>query len=83
MLLQEIDLKFGPQRYLTSDRGSAYTSNVFTDMNKLLAVEQRFTTAYHPQPDALAHRMMRYIAERLTASISKDETDCFQITPYF
>lgn len=74
MLIQEIILRFGPPKYLTSDRGSAYTSTIFTETYKIMVVQQRFTTAYHPQANALAERMMRYIAEKLTAYIDKSET---------
>lgn len=44
-----------------------------------MAVEQRLTTAYDPQANALAERMMRYIAEKLTVYINKDETKWSQL----
>ena len=34
---------------LRSDRGSSYTSNIVAEVNKILGVQQSFTTAYHPE----------------------------------
>lgn len=82
MLVEDIILEFRPAKYLTLDRGSAYTSAVFKEVNKIMAVEQKFTTAYHSQVNASAERMMRYIAEKLTAFINKEETNWAEIIPY-
>lgn len=58
VLLEDVILKFGSFKYLTSAQASTATSKVFTKINKLMAFKRRFTTAYHPQCNALDERMM-------------------------
>lgn len=75
VLPEDVILKFGLPRYLAFDRGSAYASKSFTKINKLMAIKQRFTTANHPQSNALAGRMIKYVAEILTPYINTDKTN--------
>lgn len=43
---------FGFPRYLTSDRGSDWTSHFWKAFCELTGIKQRLTTAYHPQSNA-------------------------------
>ena len=43
---------FGFPRYLTSDRGSDWTSHFWRTFCQLTGISQRLTTAYHPQANA-------------------------------
>src|ERR1700761_787442 len=40
-----------------SDRGSTFTSEFFRELAKLLDLELRFSTAYHPQTDRQTERI--------------------------
>lgn len=75
VLIEEVILKFGPPKYSTLDRRTAYTSKVFTEINNIMAIQQKFTTAYHPQSNALAERMIKYMAKKLAMYINTDETN--------
>ncbi|POS87432.1 hypothetical protein EPUL_000238 [Erysiphe pulchra] len=46
---------FGFPRYLTSDRGSDWTSHFWRTFCQLTGISQRLTTAYHPQANASEH----------------------------
>ena len=56
---------FGPPKYLLSDNGSQFLSNIFRHFTKITGTNQRFTTAYHPQCNGMIERLHRWIKERL------------------
>lgn len=39
----------GMPRYITSDRDKLFTSKFWQSLTDLMGIEQRLTTAYHPQ----------------------------------
>lgn len=69
-------------KFLTSDQGSAYKFSVLRKVNRLIGVEQRFTTSYHPQSNALVERMMKFLTEKMTAYINQKQDNRAEITSF-
>lgn len=51
--------RFGVPLKLTSDQGSQFESELFTELNKLLGIQKFRTTAYHPQANGILERWHR------------------------
>ena len=48
--------RFGMPTDVTSDRGSQFTSRLWTAITKLLGIKLHHTTTYHPQTNGLVER---------------------------
>ncbi|MBW0574610.1 hypothetical protein O181_114325 [Austropuccinia psidii MF-1] len=48
----------GPVKNIISDRDPKFTSALWTNLHTLLGTKPSFSTAYHPQTDGLAERMI-------------------------
>lgn len=56
VFLNEYVCRYGPPRYLTSDRGAEFTADVLRWTAKLMGVKHLLTTPYHPHSNALDER---------------------------
>ena len=65
---------FGIPSTITTDRGSQFSSDVFTQLNRLWGVKLIMTTPYHPESNGLVERMHRRLKEALIA-LGSDSTD--------
>ena len=61
--------RFGIPARITSDRGSQFTSTIWSQLSKLLGVELHRTTAYHPQANGLVERFHRDLKASLRARL--------------
>ncbi|MBW0531833.1 hypothetical protein O181_071548 [Austropuccinia psidii MF-1] len=50
---------------IISDRDPKFTSALWTNLHKLLGTKLAFSTAYHPQTDGLAERMIRTLEDMI------------------
>ena len=57
---------FGPPKYILSDNGTQFTSEIFKSYNRYNKISQKFTTTYHPECNGQIERLHRWIKERLT-----------------
>ena len=51
IFIEKIFARFGLPDTVISDRGTQFTAKFFTELFQILGIEQRFSTAYHPQMD--------------------------------
>ena len=61
-LLHSWIARFGLREHITSDRGSAFISGLWSSLANLLGVQLHFTTAYHPQSNGMVesyHRTLK------------------------
>ena len=61
--------RFGIPAEISSDRGSQFTSELWTSLAKLLGVKHCKTTAYHPQANGLVERFHRHMKAALRARL--------------
>ena len=58
---------YGVPEVLTSDRGSQFSSAIFTQLLKNWGVKHVMTTAYHPEANGMVERLHRRLKESLVA----------------
>ncbi|MBW0491441.1 hypothetical protein O181_031156 [Austropuccinia psidii MF-1] len=56
-------------KIIISDRGPKFTSESWTNLNDMLHTKLSFSTAYHPQTDGLAGRMIKTMEDILEGSV--------------
>jgi hypothetical protein len=66
---------------LTSDRGSNWTGCFWKKLCELAHVEQRLSTAFHPQTDGSTERMNQEVLAYLRAFITYSQLDWVQMLP--
>ncbi|KAI0997227.1 hypothetical protein K3495_g10960 [Podosphaera aphanis] len=71
---------FGFPRYLTSDRGSDWLSHFWKIFCKLCGINQRLTTAYHPQSNA-SERANQELYKYLRAFTCYAQNDWMELLP--
>ena len=62
--------RFGLPLDITSDRGSQFTSKLWTAITKLLGSKLHHTTAYHPQANGLVERFHRHLKSAIRARLT-------------
>ncbi len=65
---------FGIPRAITTDQGSQFLSNTWSQLMQVWGVEHHTTTAYHPEANGLVERFHRRLKESLKA-LCRDERD--------
>ena len=62
--------RFGVPAVLISDRGPQFISQLWAEIAKLLGVQLRQTTAYHPQSNGMVERFHRQLKASLSARLT-------------
>jgi hypothetical protein len=62
--------RFGVPAVITSDRGTQFTSQVWTILCRKLGIQHTTTTAYHPQSNGLVERAHRQLKEGLKTRLA-------------
>ena len=70
-----------PDEILT-DQGSNFTSQLLTEIYRMLHVHPIKTTPYHPQTDGLVERFNKTLKSMLRKVVSKEGKDWDQLIPY-
>ncbi|MBW0499579.1 hypothetical protein O181_039294 [Austropuccinia psidii MF-1] len=55
----------GPFKNIISDRDPKFTSELWTNLHKLLGTKLSFSTAYHPQTEGFAERMIQTLEDMI------------------
>jgi transposase InsO family protein len=59
--------RFGVPETITSDRGTQFTSNIWSQLCEMLHISHRQTTAYHPEANGAVERLHRHSKDALRA----------------
>ncbi|MCP4473389.1 MAG: transposase family protein, partial [Gammaproteobacteria bacterium] len=70
VLVSDFFKSFGLPRELLTDRGSAFISNLFHELEKLYQIDHLFTTSCHPQTDGMVERANRTIISSMAKLLS-------------
>ncbi len=62
--------RFGVPMDMSSDRGSQFTSQLWSSISQLLGTKLHHTTAYHPQANGLVERFHRHLKSALRARLT-------------
>ncbi|MBW0478644.1 hypothetical protein O181_018359 [Austropuccinia psidii MF-1] len=65
LFLNNIIFTCGVRKIIISDRDPKFTSEFWTNLYKILGTKLDFSTAYHPQIDGLAERMIQTMEDTL------------------
>jgi transposase InsO family protein len=58
-----------------SDRGGQFVSELWKEFYRILGIDQRLSTAYHPQTDGQSEIANQYMAQRLRPFVSYHQDD--------
>ncbi|UYV74341.1 K02A2.6-like [Cordylochernes scorpioides] len=72
-LIEHIILRHGAPKFLISDRGSQFTSNLMKEVMKMCKVKHCFTTSYHPQTNGLTERLNRTLINMISMYVNTDQ----------
>lgn len=82
-LVQNFILIYGCPSTIKSDMGSEYKNEIFNEVTKTLAIDPKFSTAYHPQTIGSLERNHRCLNEYLRYCVNEQQDDWDQWLPYF
>ncbi|KAI0992598.1 hypothetical protein K3495_g15587 [Podosphaera aphanis] len=71
----------GFPRAITSDRGSNWVGDFWRSLCKLAGIEQRLSTAFHPETDGATERMNQEVLSYLRAFISFSQLEWASMLP--
>ena len=71
----------GFPKYLTSDRGSNWVGDFWRELCRLTGIQQRLSTAFHPQTDGATERMNQEILAYLRAFVTYTQFDWKDLLP--
>ncbi|UYV60974.1 hypothetical protein LAZ67_1002957, partial [Cordylochernes scorpioides] len=74
-LTENVILKHGAPRYLISDRGSQFTSNLVKEITKICQIQHCLTTSYHPQTNGLTERLNRTLINMISMVTVQNQRD--------
>src|SRR6266571_5317809 len=60
---------------IVSDQDSKFMSRFWCELHRILGVQLKFTTAFHPQADGEAERMIQTVVQMLQAMVRLDLKD--------
>ena len=80
--IDRIFCRYGASRILISDRAKNFLSEVVHEINKLLKVDHRLTTPYHPQTNGQVEVYNRSIGQMLAHVTNESHTDWDDMLPF-
>ena len=73
--LEEVFSRHGIPSIILTDQGSKLGSHLFASMCRMVGIEKRRTTPYHPQTDGLCERFNQILKLLLRMRVTKDQND--------
>ena len=74
-LVERVFLPFGASTTLLTDNGKEFQNELLQEVCRLLGVDQRHTTAYHPACNGAAERWHRTLNAMMGKTVSEDQRD--------
>jgi hypothetical protein len=66
---------------IVSDRGGQFVSEFWTEFCRILGIQRKLSTAYHPQTDGQSEIANQYMAQRLRPYIEHNQDDWSECLP--
>ena len=81
LFIRNVFSKHGVPSDIVSDRGSRFTSKLWTAISKALGIQQNLSTAYHPQTDGQTERVNQIVETYLRLYVNYDQDDWNRFLP--
>mgnify|MGYP002717984364 FL=1 len=81
LFLGNIVANHGMPKYITSDRDKLFTSKFWRSLADLMEIEERMTTAYHPQTNGQTERVNQTIEQYLRHYVNYQQDDWADLLP--
>jgi hypothetical protein len=81
MFVDSVYRHHGMPRMLITDRDVRFQGEFWKEVHKLLQIEHRMSTAFHPQTDGQTERVNRVLEEMLRHFVSPEQTDWDKFLP--
>ena len=65
----------GLPEHIVSDRDSLFTSQFWNQLNRLIGIKLKMSSAYHPQTDGSTERAQRTITQMIRMAVSPNQKD--------
>jgi hypothetical protein len=75
LVFAEVYRLHGLPKSIVSDRDTLFTSTFWTHLHRLIGVELKMSSAYHPQTDGATERANRTITQMLRQCVRPDQKD--------
>ena len=75
LMFAEVYKHHGLPRAIISDRDVLFTSLFWTNLNRLIRIKQKMSSAYHPETDGSTERANRMIGQMLQSCIGPNQKD--------
>ncbi|KAF4228200.1 hypothetical protein CNMCM8980_006938 [Aspergillus fumigatiaffinis] len=75
LLMGHVIVNHGMPRYITSDRDKLFTSKFWQSLTDLMGIEQRLTTAYHPQANGQTEQTNQTVEQYLRHYVNYQQND--------
>lgn len=72
-LFKHFIARFGIPKFIHSDRGTNFESNIFKGIMSFLEIKKTRTTAYYPQSNGLVEKFNKTLIDIISKSIERDE----------
>ena len=81
-LVTQLFLRFGVSRFLHSDKGAEFMSDLIVEICRLLDINKTFTCPYRPQSDGLVERLNQTLIAMLCKLVNEKRDDWDVHLPY-
>ena len=81
VMVREFFTRYGVPRYLHTDQGTNFESDLFRNMASLLGIEKTRTTPFRPQSDGQSERNIKTLT-RMVAMTAEDQEDWDEHLPF-
>jgi hypothetical protein len=81
MFLSHVYRYYGPPQTIVSDRGPQFVSKFWQELTRILGIELKLSTAYHPQTDGQTEIMNQYIDQRLRPFVNYYQDNWSEMLP--
>jgi hypothetical protein len=81
LFIRDVFSKHGLPVDIVSDRGTMFTSKLWTSLCDILSIRQNLSTAYHPQTDGQTERTNQTLEQYLRMFVNYDQDDWVEWLP--
>ena len=81
IFLDKVFLFFGTPDKIISDRGVVFTSNFWKELSYALAINLKFSSAYHPQTDGQTERTNQTLEQYLQCYVNSAQDNWINLLP--